>query len=1495
MALHVGTIYAELKLQDGAFTAGLAQAKTGMEQTAQQAGRAGDQAGKNFGTKLGAGLNGAAAQAGQAGAKAGSNFGGGLSAAVDRTTRQVGSKAAANLGQAGDQAGRTFGQKFSASASSSLQSASRELSSRLGNTFTPSVAGIGVAAGAALGGALMKGWSRLTAIDDAKAKLSGLHNSAENVSVIMGNAMSSVKGTAFGMDAAATTAAGAVAAGIKPGKELERVLKLTGDAATIAGVGMGEMGAIFNKVAASNKIQGDVINQLNDAGIPIVQLLGAELGKTAEETIKMASDGEVGFAAFANAMEKGLGGAALKSGETVSGAMKNMGAAVSRFGALLAQPVFTAAPVVFGGITEGLDGAGKAVKSAGGMFSGLPAPVQNAALAFAAFKVGSLALGSSLGGKLTSPLREAAAGVTRVVTATGGIAQAGQHGAVQMGRFGSSISALGQHAPVIYRMQDSFMKAAVGADRFGRTAGIASAGMTAIKSAGSGLVSFLGGPFGIGLMAAAAAVAIWMQRTANIKKHNEELGTAAKGVATSLSEIGSATTLSADEVAKYGQQAGAAALEQAKMAVSGKSLAETLKDIGVNGALAAQGLAGNKKAAEDTLAALKAKADAEADQYKDRASNSGLEQLNNVLHGRPAEDRPKSEAWKDYQKLLDEVKAQQDAIKREAENGGFKLNVAEDGTVALGRMAEAMKKFESNTAGAASSVDILAKALQGLTDDEFTTHDAQAKVNAGWREMKELAGTLGNVGLDKSGLIDTATAEGAKADSVVRAQSENYKQLAASMFEAGVRGSQLTQALEPQYQQFLKSAEAMGLTKAQAESVAKELGLIPTDTTANVNVKIDANAKQTVDAIGDQFKSFDGKTSTITVKSMTEEAQGQLTSLGWTVEQIPGSKEVRLTPKTAEAQAAFDTFRGTMFDIPAVKAVTIETPGYQGVMAGLGELGIKVHSDNEKHIVIDDNSPEVRQRLAELNVKTTTLKDGTVVISDNSIDVRNRIDRELNGKQTQSTHTVAVKVIGRADALREQGLPTDFVGPVYQRPQQADGSIRQRADGMLDTAHIAQGRGQGIVTRSPLGPVQYAEGETGWEAFIPGAPSKRGRSTNILRETARRMGFGLVKMADGGTRTGYASAIVTEAYRRGLDDKAAKIALATALVESNMQMYANNADPESLNYPHDAVGSDHDSSGLFQQRNNGAWGTIADRMDPTRSAGMFYDQLAQMDYHSMDEGAAAQAVQRSAFPGKYAERMVEAQELLDEVKAYGPESLAEAQRSSASTSSEDGQPVYVTNWPTGMGGSLSDAVTAVQSAPVPPIAVGGTEAGGPAPAGAGGSEPLANAIDGIRSLVERGDFTPNLRDATGLEEDSPLVAAVLDIRKAIGMPAGGPLPKGQPGTELERAARDNPPTVDAEKVKTPQQRMAEWAGKAGPDLLEGFGLPKPGGFLGALMGPEVRDAASKFAGNVTQGAQQSWRPGVQIDNHITVADQDQLRRYEELVKRLLAQYGGAMP
>lgn len=254
------------------------------------------------------------------------------------------------------EAGKTSGRGFASNFVSQTSESVKGLGGAITGAVSKGLKVAGAAAGGAFIGSMVAGFGRLRAIDDARFKLQGLGHDAGMVDTIMKSALESVRGTAFGLGDAATIAAGAVAAGIKPGEELTRVLSLTGDAASIAGVGLDEMGSIFGKVAASNRMMTEEMNQLQDRGLPVLSWLQEELGATADEVREMVSKGEVDFATFTKIIEDNIGGAALTAGESFRGSLANVGAAIGRFGAALLGPVFEKGPGLFGRITEAVDG-----------------------------------------------------------------------------------------------------------------------------------------------------------------------------------------------------------------------------------------------------------------------------------------------------------------------------------------------------------------------------------------------------------------------------------------------------------------------------------------------------------------------------------------------------------------------------------------------------------------------------------------------------------------------------------------------------------------------------------------------------------------------------------------------------------------------------------------------------------------------------------------------------------------------------------------------------------------------------------------------------------------------------------------------------------------------------------------------------------------------------------------------------------------------------------
>lgn len=230
-------------------------------------------------------------------------------------------------------------------------------------TFATVAAGaLGVIGATIAGMALQGGLSRALDIQDAQKKLEGLGHTTETITTIMTNALDAVRGTAFGLGEAAGIAASAVAAGIQPGQDLERYLKLTADAATIAGVSLGEMGSIINKVTTNQRAYSTELNQLADRGIPIYQWLAKEYGVTALELRAMVEAGQVDAATYRKVIEENIGGAALAGGETARGAFKNVRAALSRLGAAFLAPAIENAPKLFQAISRAIDSFNAALK-----------------------------------------------------------------------------------------------------------------------------------------------------------------------------------------------------------------------------------------------------------------------------------------------------------------------------------------------------------------------------------------------------------------------------------------------------------------------------------------------------------------------------------------------------------------------------------------------------------------------------------------------------------------------------------------------------------------------------------------------------------------------------------------------------------------------------------------------------------------------------------------------------------------------------------------------------------------------------------------------------------------------------------------------------------------------------------------------------------------------------------------------------------------------------
>lgn len=399
--------------------------------------------------------------------------------------------AAGPIGSAATSAFQGVVSAASRAASAAGQALGQGLQTAATGAATVAAAGIAVAFG--------KGFSRLTAIDTAQAKLRGLGNDAGTVTAIMGDALASVKGTSFGLGEAATVAASAVAAGIAPGEALQGHLKRIANNAAAAGLSMQDMGSIFNRAATqANGVQNDVISQLADRGIPIYAALAKQLGVTSGEVFKMASEGKIDFETFSRAAEDAAGTVAAEMGTTVPGAAKNFLASMGRIGAnalsgiyakigpLIAAATSALGPVEekakqLGGVlvkvlgpamdfvTNLLNRIGDGTLTASGGFSNILAVLGPIGGAFAALGAGGLAgvltkvplLGGMLGG-LAGPLAALGGPLGIAAAALAGFALSGGDASAMASGFTSIVGSITAALPGIVNSIASAVPAIVG-------------------------------------------------------------------------------------------------------------------------------------------------------------------------------------------------------------------------------------------------------------------------------------------------------------------------------------------------------------------------------------------------------------------------------------------------------------------------------------------------------------------------------------------------------------------------------------------------------------------------------------------------------------------------------------------------------------------------------------------------------------------------------------------------------------------------------------------------------------------------------------------------------------------------------------------------------------------------------------------------------------------------------------------------------------------------
>lgn len=978
--------------------------------------------------------------------------------------------------------------------------------------FTAATAG--AAAVGAIGGSLAKGFQRLDSIDQATAKLEALGNSGSDVSAIMDNALTSVKGTSYGLGEAATTAASMVASGIKPGQELEGVLGTVADTAAIAGASMDEMGLIFGSVAARGKLQGDDLMQLLSRGVPVLQILGDQMGKTSAEVSDMVSKGEIDFKTFADAMEGYVGGGAKRMGDTLSGSLKNLGAAFGRMGAEVLEGPVSQAPGVIKQLTDQVDGMGAVVGPIAQEWTAKLAPavgnfatsiIPTATAAIGVFSDGlnmSLPVLQALAKAITSlPTPVLAAGLLTLTAKHKGWTDSLQTGVRGLAAWGRTAN---QANGSIGRMRTAFHSASTplmvlasntraGAQDLtglsrnaalakgsmqqfgGVVSGVANGAMAGLKTGASSLMGLFGGPWGLALMAATTAIGWLASKHMEAKQAEQEHEAAQRNLRASLDETTGAITEQTNEL-------------QRKTAEENGWM-DTAREIGL--------------AQSDVVAAMNGNADAM--QRVDLATRNATQA---AIQASPLWEKVKdtyADGGITAEVLADAINGSAEAQKRLSDHMG-------SGDADLNMWKEEVENATEKTNELRDGVNGAADDMKKLQDSEFKAKmNEQAGIIEKTRQaFNELGDSIISVPDDKSIVVESMAPE-------VR---EQFRELGAEV-EAGADGQ--VRVTFPEGMNIMAMLDEIG-AKAKAGADGR---VDLSDNTPEVKQRlIDLGVASEVDGklmMNDnlaevfnkqrELKSIadDPVTGEFHVNDNIGEVKKFLGDLGQDIYNIPPG-EVRILDDTPEVRDKLAMLGIETATLPSGHVAITDTT--QENMARLHGVGLTTQSLPPGHVGISDTSDENIRRLTDLGVKTTTLPNGKVVISENAQSVANKIRSILSSDRinTVSSHTVNI-----VRNIRDVFSRGDADGGVYNGAQ-----VRQFADGgtMQDTSAVR------AVNRAMTGNYSepahqahiaapgtyrvFAESETGGEAYIPLGQNKRARSERILTRVADMFGYNLV-------------------------------------------------------------------------------------------------------------------------------------------------------------------------------------------------------------------------------------------------------------------------------------------------------------------------------------------------------------------------------------------------
>lgn len=513
----------------------------------------------------------------------------------------------------------------------------------------------------------------------------------------------------------------------------------------------------------------------------------------------------------------------------------------------------------------------------------------------------------------------------------------------------------------------SSMSASEQMEAFGTSASKAQLKTAGFKAVGSSVMSLLGGPWGIALTVAGAALSAFISRQQKAKEATEQLQSA----------LESGSSISETIAASY-----------QKMNFAGADMTHWMGEAKISLTDMTSAAMGNKAATDKVNAALK---------------KYGKQGHSQMAVAQKMRDSIKDEA-KAYQEAKEQTKQKTAATKNAVDADGKSASAAKDA-------ANANKELGSSASDASEEIDDLVKSLFGLESGNLTADQAVDQLNQKIGELSDTCKDNGVVFDQNGNLLDRFSEKGTKtkqalediASSAQNAAEKILKQGENTNFSSG-EIEQANQVLQDARDAIIRQAEASGMSADAANKLADRWGLSSDSIKASIE-----NIKQTADNSKAKLDVDDSK-----AKSKTKGAETNLDKFGKKLSKAKLDADDKASGKANKAKKNVESANKSKG--------TAKIDASDKASSKADKAKNKVKSvNNAKGTAKLDATDKASGKINAVNSKKLNNKNANLTASDHaSSKVNNVNNKKLNDKKT--TLNASDKASDKVDSVNRKTI-----------------------------------------------------------------------------------------------------------------------------------------------------------------------------------------------------------------------------------------------------------------------------------------------------------------------------------------------------------------------------------------------------------------------------------------------------------------------------------------